>query len=79
MILLLILIIFIAWNFIHEYKPSYPKLRFSYVPRAIANDPSWQTFIKQHCESPAETAFLEAMVVAMNYFQIIALRLSDRK
>lgn len=32
--------------------------------RAVESDPNWSRFIEEHCESPAETAFLRAMIEA---------------
>lgn len=64
MLLIIALVAFVAWHFLPERRPSKPTPKFRHEPRAIASDPNWQTFINEHCESPAETAFLEAMIAA---------------
>ncbi|MFD1787822.1 endonuclease domain-containing protein [Sphingomonas floccifaciens] len=56
--------IFIGWHFRQEKAPTTPKQKFRGEPRAVASDPNWSFFIEQHCESPAEVAFLRAMVDA---------------
>ncbi|KXV35577.1 hypothetical protein AD940_02185 [Gluconobacter thailandicus] len=63
-LIIISLFIFVSWHFIPKRQLSKPELRFRHEPRAIASDPKWQTFINEHCESPAETAFLKAMIVA---------------
>lgn len=65
-LLIIVVIAFVAWHFLPERQPSKPSPNFRREPRAIASDPNWQTFINEHCESPAETAFLKAMIEAHN-------------
>lgn len=64
MLLVIAVIAFVVWHFLPERQPSKPTPKFRHEPRAIASDPNWQTFINEHCESPAETAFLKAMIAA---------------
>jgi very-short-patch-repair endonuclease len=64
MILFIAVIAFVVWHFLPERQPSNPTPKFRHEPRAIASDLNWQTFINEHCESPAETAFLKAMIAA---------------
>lgn len=64
MIVALLLAAFVAWHFIPEAKPPGPSPKFRPEPRAKADDPRWKRFIEAHCESPAETAFLTAMIDA---------------
>jgi len=64
MLLIIAVIAFVVWHFLPERQPSKPTPKFRHEPRAIASDPNWQTFINEHCESPAETAFLKAMISA---------------
>lgn len=61
-IFFIVAIVFIAWHFIPENQPEKPKPKFRLEPRAMADDPNWPTFIYEHCESPAELAFLKAMI-----------------
>lgn len=64
MLLVIAVIAFVVWHFLPERQPSRPMPKFRHEPRAIASDPNWQTFINEHCESPAETAFLKVMIAA---------------
>lgn len=64
MLLIIAIIAFVVWHFLPERQPSKPAPKFRHEPRAIASDPNWQTFISEHCESPAETAFLRAVIAA---------------
>jgi very-short-patch-repair endonuclease len=57
---------FLVWHFIPERRPLKPVPQFRNEPRAIASNPNWQALINEHCESPAETAFLTAMIEAHN-------------
>ena len=63
-ILVLLVVAFVVWHFLPASKPSGPSPRFRHDQRAKADDPDWPTFIAEHCESPAETAFLTAMIKA---------------
>lgn len=64
-ILLLLVVGFVVWHFIpNDSETSKPSPRLKVEPRAKASDPKWPEFIEQHCESPAETAFLRAMINA---------------
>ncbi|MES2904438.1 MAG: DUF559 domain-containing protein [Pseudomonadota bacterium] len=63
-IVLLIIVAFVIWHFIPRRDPNKPTPQFRTETRAIASDPDWPRFIEAHCESPAETAFLRAMIDA---------------
>lgn len=59
---------FVGWTIIHEMQEPPQKLE-EWVPNrysTTADDPDWINYFLQLCESPAETAFLEAMIVAYN-------------
>ncbi len=64
MLFIIAVIGFVVWHFLPERQPSKPTPKFRHEPRAIASDPNWQIFINEHCESPAETAFLKAIIAA---------------
>lgn len=61
-IFLLLVVAFVVWHFIPKPDPNQPAPRFRKESRAVATDPLWAKFIEEHCESPAETAFLRAMI-----------------
>lgn len=61
-IVLLLVVAFVVWHFIPQRDPNQPAPRFRKETRAVESDPGWGTFIEQHCESPAEIAFLRAMI-----------------
>ncbi|WCM29192.1 endonuclease domain-containing protein [Sphingomonas sp. QA11] len=61
-IFLLLVVAFVVWHFIPKRDPNQPAPRFRKETRAVETDPGWATFIEEHCESPAETAFLQAMI-----------------
>lgn len=63
-IVLLIIVAFVIWHFIPRRDPNRPTPQFRTETRAIASDPNWPSYIEAHCESPAETAFLRAMIDA---------------
>jgi very-short-patch-repair endonuclease len=60
----LALVIFVVWHFLPEADRAAPSPKFRRDLRARADDPKWQSFVEEHCESPAETAFLRAMINA---------------
>lgn len=66
LIAVLFVVAFVVWHFIPIADPDCPspspKVRIE--RRAVATDPCWISFIEEHCESPAELAFLHAMVNA---------------
>lgn len=59
-------IAFVVWHFLPERQPSKPTPKLRREPRAVASDPNWSTFIDEHCESPAESAFLRAIISSHN-------------
>lgn len=61
-IFLLLVVAFVVWHFIPKRDPNQPAPRFRKETRAVETDPRWATFFEEHCESPAETAFLRAMI-----------------
>lgn len=63
-IIVVLVIGFVVWHFLPEPKPSEPSPTFRREPRAVASDPLWAKYVEEHCESPAETAFLRAMIKA---------------
>ncbi|MBC2653602.1 endonuclease domain-containing protein [Novosphingobium aerophilum] len=63
-IVLLLVGAFIVWHFIPQPDPNRPAPRFRQETRAVPSDPDWVKLIEEHCESPAETAFLRAMIQA---------------
>lgn len=56
--------LFVGWHFIPKAGPPTPSPRFRRDLRANAGDADWKRFVEEHCESPAETAFLTAMIEA---------------
>ena len=65
-ILLFLVAAVILWHFIAERGLDRPSPRFRSEPRAVSTDPAWARIIEEHCESPAETAFLRAMIKAFD-------------
>lgn len=63
---LVVVSIFILWHFMPqtERKPPQPSPRFRLDPRVHSDEELWQSFVEEHCESPAEIAFLRAMIEA---------------
>lgn len=61
-IILLLIVGFVIWHFIPQRDPTQPSPEFRSESRAIASDPRWATYVEEHCESPAETAFLREMI-----------------
>lgn len=60
----LLVAVFVVWHFLPDAKPPRPSPRFKNDLGASADDPQWRKFFEEHCESPAETAFLTAMIDA---------------
>jgi very-short-patch-repair endonuclease len=63
-VVLIFVALFIAWHFIPKSKPSEPRPRFREDERIRVDDPQWPRFVEEHCESPAETKFLKAVIDA---------------
>ena len=63
-IVLVLFAAFIVWHFIPQRDPNQPEPHFRKETRAVESDPEWSSYIEEHCESPAETAFLRAMIRA---------------
>ncbi len=63
----LLIALFVVWHFIPEAKSPRPSPKFRRDLRVDARDPRWRDFIEEHCESPAETAFLKAMIDANDF------------
>lgn len=58
---------FFGWTIFDSLKnprPPEPDAWFTRRWTATAQDPEWQSYFLPFCESPAETAFLEAMIPA---------------
>ena len=62
--IVLLVVCFVIWHFIPKADPNRPAPRFRTETRAVESDPQWIGFIEEHCESPAETVFLQAMIKA---------------
>lgn len=62
-IFMLACVAFIAWHFIPQRAPKADP-RFRRDARITASNPHWRVAIEEHCESPAESAFLKAMIDA---------------
>ncbi len=60
--------IFLLWHFLPQRhsRPPQPKPRFRNDSRVTSDQEQWQAFVEAHCESPAETAFLRAMISAFD-------------
>ena len=56
----------VIWHFLPKAQQEPPAPKFRREFRAQAHDPQWITLFEEHCESPAETAFLRAMIAAFN-------------
>ncbi|HEV2081789.1 MAG TPA: DUF559 domain-containing protein [Brevundimonas sp.] len=58
--------IFILWHFLPQQakRSPQPAPRYRKDVRINAQQSDWQTIVEEHCESPAETAFLRAMIAA---------------
>jgi very-short-patch-repair endonuclease len=54
---------FIAWHFIPKQTPGADP-GFRRDPRIGADNPDWRAAVEEHCESPAESAFLKVMIEA---------------
>lgn len=63
-IILFLIIGFIIWHFIPDRDPVQAEPRVRRELRAVESDPDWPSYIEEHCESPAEVAFLRAMIEA---------------
>jgi hypothetical protein len=75
-IFLLLIVGFIIWHFLPKRDPEEPQPspRFRTEKRAVQSDPEWSRYIEEHCESPAETAFLRAMVKSYDLKPIFLAR-----
>ena len=67
-LLLIAVAAFVLWHFLPqtEKRPPEPKPRYRLDPRVRPDELQWQSFVEEHCESPAETAFLRAMIEAFD-------------
>jgi very-short-patch-repair endonuclease len=63
-LLIIMAVGFVIWYFLPESPPPKPKPKFRNDLRANADDPQWRSIVDEHSESPAETAFLTAMIDA---------------
>ncbi len=57
------IVAFILWHFIPQHSPR-ANPRFRLDPRIAVGNLDWQTAVEEQCESPAELAFLKAMIGA---------------
>lgn len=62
-ILIMVIVAFILWHFIPQ-RPPKADPRFHHDPRITASNPDWWTAVEGQCESPAESAFLRAMITS---------------
>lgn len=66
LVLLLItaIVIFVLWHFLPqtEKRAPLPAPKYRQDPRVTPDQVRWQGFVEEHCESPAEIAFLRAMI-----------------
>lgn len=62
--LLFLLAVFFAWTIYSDLTDRKPTVDAWYTRRwtATPDDPDWKTYFMPFCESPAEEAFLEAMI-----------------
>lgn len=63
-IIAIVAAIFVLWHFIPQAKPVGASPKFKRDPRINAENPHWRKFVEARCESPAEIAFLTAMIDA---------------
>lgn len=61
-----LLALLIGWSLIHDFRNPQQEIDAWFTRRwtTTANDPNWITYFLPLCESPAESAFLEAMIRA---------------
>lgn len=59
---------FVLWHFIpkRQSKPPQASPKYRVDPRITPLDYKWKSLVEEHCESPAETAFLRAMIDAFD-------------
>lgn len=59
--------VFIFWHFVPEKQkePPKPAPRYRKDARVSASETEWQRYAEGHCESPAEVAFLRAMITSL--------------
>lgn len=64
--ILFLLALLIGWSLIHDFRNPQQEIDAWFTRRwtTTANDPNWITYFLPFCESPAESAFLEAMIRA---------------
>lgn len=64
--LLFFIAAFVAWSIFEDFRHQPQECDEWFVRRhtATAADPNWKSYYLPYCESPAETAFLEAMIEA---------------
>lgn len=62
MIVVFLIAVFVLWHCIPKAKPPAPSPQFRSDPRIQAGEPEWKQLVQEHCESPAETAFLTAVI-----------------
>lgn len=67
-IIVLLIVGFVLAHFLPKSEPRGPEPspKFRNEVRAVTSDPEWARYIEEHCESPAEVAFLRAMIGACN-------------
>lgn len=63
-LLLLVVAAFVLWHFVPQKpkEPPKPAPRYRSDARISAEQVEWQSFVEEHCESPAEIAFLRGMI-----------------
>ena len=63
---LFLLALLIGWSLVQDFRNPQQEADAWFTRRwtATADDPGWRTYFLPFCESPAETAFLEAMISA---------------
>lgn len=70
LVLLLVVAIgaFVLWHFVPRRPKELPKPapRYRNDPNVSVDQADWRRFAEAHCESPAELAFLQAMIESLN-------------
>lgn len=65
-VLILALILFIGWHFLPDREPERAAPKFKRQARVTTSTADWQARFEAQCESPAEVAFLRAMIKEFN-------------
>lgn len=68
LMLIVLAIAIVVWQFKPAPKrpPPAPAPKYRHDPRISPDQVLWRDFVEEHCESPAEVAFLQAMISAFS-------------